>query len=224
MIFDLFGTLVHELASAEFWASVDAIADVVGAERASFRERWEATASARQTGGFATIEDNVAAVCAELGVPADARTVAQGLEPRAAMYARWFRPRAGAVETLAALRTRGYRLALVSMCAPDTPAMWRASALAGSTDVEVFSCEVGLRKPDPAIYRLATSRLDVAADGCVYVGDGAYGELTGAAAVGMVPYLLRDPQLDHAALLTPDRDAWDGPTIEHLREVLDLVP
>ncbi|MGZ8580700.1 MAG: hypothetical protein ACXWW9_05390 [Actinomycetota bacterium] len=37
VIFDLFGTLVHELPSDEFWASVDAIADAVGAERAAFR-------------------------------------------------------------------------------------------------------------------------------------------------------------------------------------------
>jgi putative hydrolase of the HAD superfamily len=224
VIFDLFGTLVHELPAAEFWGSVDAIADGVGADRAAFRARWGATAPARQTGGYASLEENVAAVCDDLGVPADVETVARSLAPRAAMYARWFRPRPGAVETLATLRARGYTLALVSMCAPDTPAMWRRSALAGSVDEEIFSCEVALRKPDPAIYELAASRLGVPARGCVYVGDGAYGELTGAAAVGMVPYLLRDPDLDHAAMLTPDRDAWDGATIQHLREVLDLVP
>ena len=84
---------------------------------------------------------------------------------------------------------------------------------------------MGIRKPDPAIYRLAATRLGVPSEGCVYIGDGAYGELTGAAAVGMVAYLLRDPQVDHEAkAATPERDAWTGATIADLREVLDLVP
>jgi putative hydrolase of the HAD superfamily len=224
VIFDLFGTLVHELPRDEFYATVDAIADAVGADRGSFRARWDATAPRRQTGGFADMASNVRAICHELGVTVSDDTMAAALAPRGRMYDRWFRPRDGALETLGTLRRRGYRLALVSMCAPDTPAMWRASSLAGSVDVEVFSSEVGLRKPDPAIYRLAASRLEVACEGCVYVGDGAYGELTGAAAVGMVPYLLLDPGVDRAAMLTPERDAWSGATIADLREVLGMVP
>jgi putative hydrolase of the HAD superfamily len=140
------------------------------------------------------------------------------------MYRRWFHPRAGAVEVLSALRTRGYPIALVSMCAPDTPALWHSTELAALVDAEVFSSETGLRKPEPAIYLEAASRLDVASDRCVYVGDGAYGELTGAAAVGMHPYLLVDPDLDHAAMLTPERDAWDGATIADLRDVLTFLP
>jgi len=224
VIFDLFGTLVHELPRADFYASVDAIADAVDADRVAFRARWDASARARQTGVFEDMAANVRAICDELGVPATEEAVAAGLKARWLMYERWYRPRDGTVETLAVLRRREYPLGLVSMCAPDTPALWRASPLGGSVDVEVFSSEVGLRKPDPAIYRLATARLGVSSEGCVYVGDGAYGELTGAAAVGMVPYLLRDPLVDHEAMLTPERDAWAGATIADLREVLELVP
>jgi putative hydrolase of the HAD superfamily len=224
VIFDLFGTLVHELPRADFYASVDAIADAVNADRVAFRARWDASARGRQTGLFEDMTANVRAICEELGVSATEETVAVGLEARSAMYERWFRPRDGAIETLATLRGRGYPLGLVSMCAPDTPALWRASPLSGSVDAEVFSSDVGLRKPDPAIYRLAAARLGVSSQGCVYVGDGAYGELTGAAAVGMVPYLLRDPLVDHEAMLTPERDAWAGATIADLREVLELVP
>ena len=58
MIFDLFGTLVHELPRQDFWASVDAIADAVGAERGAFRAGWEATTIERQTGVFADIQAN----------------------------------------------------------------------------------------------------------------------------------------------------------------------
>ncbi len=38
-------------------------------------------------------------------------------------------------------------------------------------DDVVISAEVGLRKPDPAIFRLAAERLAVPASGCVFVDD-----------------------------------------------------
>jgi putative hydrolase of the HAD superfamily len=224
VLFDLYGTLVPEYSKADFYASVAAMAEAVGADVEAFRTVWDATARARQTGGFATVEDNVRAVCDDLGLVPSDLAIARGLEPRAAMYRRWFHPRAGAVEVLSTLRTRGYPIALVSMCAPDTPALWHSTELAALVDAEVFSSETGLRKPEPAIYLEAASRLDVAPDRCVYIGDGAYGELTGAAAVGMHPYLLVDPDLDHAAMLTPERDAWDGATIADLRDVLTFLP
>jgi putative hydrolase of the HAD superfamily len=224
ILFDLYGTLVPEYSKADFYASVAAMADAVSADVDAFRTAWDATARARQTGGFATVEDNVRAVCADLGLAPSDLAIERGLEPRAAMYRRWFHPRAGAVEVVSTLRTRGYPIALVSMCAPDTPALWQTTELAALVDAEVFSSETGLRKPEPAIYLEAASRLDVAPDRCVYIGDGAYGELTGAAAVGMHPYLLVDPELDHAAMLTPERDAWDGATIADLRDVLRFLP
>jgi putative hydrolase of the HAD superfamily len=109
------------------------------------------------------------------------------------------------------------------MCAPDTPAMWRASPLGGLVDVEVFSCEVGLRKPDPGIYLAATGRLGVDPTGCLYVGDGAYRELTGAAAVGMRAVLIRDPADAEVEALRPEAEEWSGESVEHLREVIALL-
>jgi epoxide hydrolase-like predicted phosphatase len=52
-------------------------------------------------------------------------------------------------------------------------------------DALVISGEVGLRKPEPAIYRLAAERLGVQPDECVFVDDLA-ANVRGAAAVGMV--------------------------------------
>lgn len=59
-------------------------------------------------------------------------------------------------------------------------------------DVQVISGEVGLRKPDPAIFELTTDRLGVAAERCVFVDDHP-GHLTSAAEAGMTTVLHRDP-------------------------------
>lgn len=96
--------------------------------------------------------------------------------------------------------------------------------MAPLVDVEVFSSETGLRKPDPAIYLAAAERLGVAPERCLYCGDGAYGELSGAAAVGMTPYLIRDPDLDPDDALRPEPEVWDGPAVDDLRGLLPLLP
>ena len=226
VVFDLFGTLVFEFERDAFHGSIAAMAERLGADPAGFLEAWNATAFERQTGSFATVEDNVRAICRSLGARAPSDTaMAEGLEPRAAMYRRWFRPRSGSIETLRELRARGYPVAMISMCAPDAPAMWRASALAPLVDVAVFSCEVRLRKPDPAIYLAATEGLGVRPGRTLYCGDGAYGELSGATGVGMKAYLLRDPSVDADDQLVPDREqGWTGPVVADLRELLDLLP
>lgn len=59
-------------------------------------------------------------------------------------------------------------------------------------DVTVISGEVGLRKPDPAIFSLTTDRLGVAPAACVFVDDHP-GHLESAAAAGMTTVLHREP-------------------------------
>ena len=224
VVFDLFGTLVPEFARGAFFANVRERGDALGLDPAAFEAGWSATAMERQTGGFATVNENVRAICAALGIAVADEAVERALASRAAMYRDLFHPRAGAMETLAELKARGYPIALISMCAPDAPAMWRASPLARYVDVEVFSSEVGLRKPDEAIYRYATHALGVEPASCLYCGDGAYGELSGAEATGMTAYLIEDPSVDPTTSLTPEREDWGGARVADLRELLALLP
>jgi len=223
-IFDLFGTLVPEFSKTEFFEHVRAMGRELGVDEDAFQAAWEATALGRQTGTYPTIEANIRWFCAEQGWPVDGEAMARALAIRDELYGRRFHPRDGAIETLSSLRERGVPIALVSMCPPDTPAYWHATEMAPLVDVTVFSNEVGLRKPDPEIYRYASDRLGLDPTGCLYCGDGAYGELTGAEAIGMTAVLIREPGVDHAAQLTPERDGWDERVIDDLRELLELFP
>lgn len=218
IVLDLFGTLVPEFPLSVWAGMIEGMAAAVGADIAAFRRGWEDTVVERQTGGFPDVASNVREICRRLDLrPSNAR-VADALEVRAALYRTWFRPQPGAVDLLRWLHERGYRSALVSMCAPDAPALWAASPLGGLVDVLVFSCEVGLRKPDPAIYLAASDRLGVTPADCLYVGDGSYRELSGAAAVGMTPVRIVDPS-EEAEMLGFDRDDWLGREIRSLLEV-----
>jgi putative hydrolase of the HAD superfamily len=59
-------------------------------------------------------------------------------------------------------------------------------------DAVVVSGEVGMRKPDPAIFALITQRLGVDADRCVFVDDYP-GHLESAATAGMITVLHTSP-------------------------------
>ncbi len=165
VVFDLFGTLVYEFPRADWDGWLDTSAAILETDVDAFKAAWQATGIERQTGRLGDVEENLRTVAARAGAwPTDAQ-LTEILDARAEMYRKWFVPRPGAEEVLARLRAEGYRLGLISMCAPDAPAMWRASPLDNTVDVEVFSCDVGLRKPDPEIYLLATERLGVCAWG-----------------------------------------------------------
>ena len=99
------------------------------------------------------------------------------LELRGAVTRQGLVPVPGAAETIAELRERGLKTGLITVCSEDVPRLWAETAFHGLFDAEVFSSSVGLRKPDPRIYRLALEQLDVPAEEAMFVGDGANDEL-----------------------------------------------
>jgi putative hydrolase of the HAD superfamily len=72
--------------------------------------------------------------------------------------------------------------------------------LARRFDVVVVSDEVGLRKPDPAIYTLAAKKLDVPLSRCVFVDDTAH-NLPPAEQLGMTTLLFTEAEAGIAHLL-----------------------
>ena len=77
-----------------------------------------------------------------------------------------------------------------------------------SFDAVVISDQVGLRKPDPAIYRLAAGKIGAEPRSCVFVDDTA-ANLPPAADLGMAVVHFVDPGTGIAEierLLLPERD------------------
>ena len=213
VIFDLYHTLVHgadeerdrvvgEMALA---VGVDP-AGLVDAYHASWRDRlirWDVAETVRLLAGRLG------------GTPSD-EAVALAASHRRALARRVLASVSSAtLDTLDALRAAGHPLGLISNATAETAEAWPDTSLAPRFDVAVFSCEVGLAKPDPAIYHAAAERLGAAPAGCVFVGDGSDGELAGAAAVGMS--VIRTTEHN-------DTDpAWPGPTIATLAELPTLL-
>ena len=123
-------------------------------------------------------------------------------------------------ETLAELRRRGIRTAIISNCTEEVALVWEETPLAGLADAAIFSATAGCMKPEPRIYELACRELGVEPSDCLFVGDGANDELGGAERAGMTPVLIHPPGEQ------PPWDglaSWDGLRITSVRQVLDLV-
>lgn len=214
MIFDLWDTLVlwDVPASHVLYGQMAAHA---GVATDVMTRAWQDMHIERSTGPLA---ENMLAVLARTG--ADPAHVDALSELRRAHTREVLVAREGTIETLEELKHRGFKVGLISVCSGDVEDVWDDTALAPHFDDVVLSCTVGMRKPDPEIYRLACERLGVEADECLFVGDGANDELAGAERVGMKSVCILRPGADEA--LWPEARGWD-PTIRTLPEVLELA-
>jgi putative hydrolase of the HAD superfamily len=123
--------------------------------------------------------------------------------------------------SLAELRGKGFGLGLISNCGKDEIAHWPESPLAPLFTVAVFSCEVRLKKPDPAIYHLTAAKLGAAPEQCLFIGNGGSDELAGARRAGMTPVLLTR----HLEVVRPEHIIKVMPAARHyIRTVADLKP
>ncbi len=90
-----------------------------------------------------------------------------------------------ALPFLRELRSRGVRTVIVSNCSENTRALLQKRGVAGLADDLVLSCEVGVEKPAPEIYRLALDLAGVTAQQAVFVDDQP-AFCAGAAALGII--------------------------------------
>jgi putative hydrolase of the HAD superfamily len=88
-------------------------------------------------------------------------------------------------EVLARLRAGGARLAVVSNWDVSLHDVLERTGLRSLVDAVVISAELGVAKPDPAIFRAALERLGVNAGGAVHVGDSLEHDVAGARAAGL---------------------------------------
>lgn len=151
----------------------------LGGDDPAFTERWRA----------AVLGDHgyrpYAELLAELGVDDPDRFIDAEHDVWRPAYA----VLASAAALLDSLHDRGLKTGLVANSWPDPGRVLRrdleAFELAERLDVAVFSDDLGVRKPDPAIFLHACDALGVAPAAVLFVGDDLEKDVQGAAKVGM---------------------------------------
>jgi putative hydrolase of the HAD superfamily len=188
------------------------IARIAAVPPREWTQRWGSLAVERDTGAL-TVAGAFARALESFGRDPDPALVDEMLAADAATLTAELRVFDDTVPFLAAARAKGIALALVSNCADNTRPLLAAQGLFALADAAILSCEAGVAKPDPAIYRIALKELGVPAADAVMLDDQP-GYCAGAVAAGVRAIQVIRPGIGPAA----------DPRFEAVSSLLDVLP
>ena len=214
VLFDLYNTLVDGGDRQSDRLRAEMAADLqVDAEH--FSRLWFESWPARSTGALGDAEATVRAVARQAGGDPSEAAVRLASARRMALQRRILWPKPSTLAALDRIRAAGWHTAVVSNCTHETAALWKTTPLAPRFEAAAFSVELGIAKPDPAIFLAACTALRVPPVECVYIGDGADNELSAAAALGMSVVQTEE--------FKPATGGWPRQRVESLGEFAALL-
>jgi HAD superfamily hydrolase (TIGR01509 family) len=221
VVFDLGGTLVHwpdwdEAAPTKWSVAYEAFRSAANgrvlpdrdafvnamraAEKAHWervdREHWSGPPTGLVSDGFRRLELEV-----------DPALLVATMDGYAKAVAGWSTVFPDSRETLVLLRERGYRLGLLSntwWAAEWHNADIAAHGLGDLMDELVYTSDLPHSKPHASVFREIASRLGVAVEECVMIGDRQIDDVSGAKAVGMRGVWRRNDSGFPTSDVTPD--------------------
>ncbi len=195
VFFDLFDTLCT-VDESVYLEGKRRTAEALGVDFDAFLASWRSTSRDASTGLLKTPFDRAVKALRDLGVKdrgaamEAARLDVETIQRSVYLYV-------GAAECLETLRSRGFKLGLISNATATTAFIVGPLKLRERLDLLVFSYETRCVKPDPAIYRKALERAVTEARKGLFVGDGANRELDAAEELGMAVICMDHPVKAH---------------------------
>ena len=151
-----------------------------------------------------TNEEIYGAALRRVGIPADDEILKMIHDTFKKHYISTFYP--CSEETLKKLAEK-YKLALISNTMSDQPReMLEETGMDGLFELIICSRDLGIRKPNPAIFKHVMDKLGVLPGETVHVGDSVEADMEGASDSGIAPVWIR----------TPDQGSWSGHAISSI--------
>lgn len=184
ILFDLYDTLV--------WLDVDQsdagrqrMADRLGVPLERFLAAWRTSVNDRMLGRGNGLAGHLADTISTLDMEPNSELIADLVDVERRRLEESVHLYPSAVPVLRQLARAGYRLGLLSNVSDGAALPIVHLGLDRLFDEMILSHEVGLLKPDPAIFELACQRLDVTPLEAMFVADGGFGELDAAHRLGI---------------------------------------
>ncbi|OUU22785.1 MAG: hypothetical protein CBC13_07110 [Planctomycetia bacterium TMED53] len=220
VLFDLFGTLVPNLAPEVWSSSCEEISHILGIEPDDYARLWSARFEDRMTGRIQDGPAQFDEILQHLNREVSQEIRTQASDTHRELLRKALQPKPDAVSTLEAITDRNLRLALVTDCSSSAPEILDSTPLGRFFSCRASSAHLGTRKPDPRMYQFVLDQLDLEAADCLYVGDGNSHELPGAKEMGMVTVWVDNGDSQHwQERFEPSGDF----TVKNLQELIPLL-
>ena len=233
IFFDVGATLRYVVEDAEFSAAADReLMELVGATEShdvffeKLNKKWKAYRKMAKTVLLDVSEMELWLQYLLPDYPAEV------IAPNAARLTRLWRdhdgrrvPHDDVKPTLLELKRRGYKLGIIANTITETeiPDWMCHDQVADCFQTVILSSKVRLRKPDPAIYLLASRCIGTVPENCAYVGDNPVRDVEGAVDAGYGSMILYEDAgtADREGKLPTVKPDY---RIKAIRELLDLFP
>ena len=233
IFFDVGATLRYVVEDAEFSAAADReLMELVGATEShdvffeKLNKNWKAYRKMAKTVLLDVSEMELWLQYLLPDYPAEV------IAPNAARLTRLWRdhdgrrvPHDDVKPTLLELKRRGYKLGIIANTITETeiPDWMCHDQVADCFQTVILSSKVRLRKPDPAIYLLASRCIGTVPENCAYVGDNPVRDVEGAVDAGYGSMILYEDAgtADREGKLPTVKPDY---RIKAIRALLDLFP
>ena len=187
VIFDLYETLINEVRTDKDPPPSPALQLDIAED--VYLKEYRLRTDQRMTGAFQDYASVLRDICKALKKPVDESLLERIQADRIVGFRSLFaNAEDRIVQLLKKIKNNGMNIGLISNASHEEIIGFETCPLHSYLDCAVFSCKVGYAKPSPEIYAIACQRLNVSPEDCIYVGDGAMNELSGAAKAGMKPF------------------------------------
>ena len=182
VIFDMFETLITHYKSPLYFGAQ--MAEDAGITEQKFLEIWRPAEDDRTLGRI-TLEELLEQILWANDCYTPERLQELSNKRRAVKEECFRHLHPEIIPMLMELRKRGVLVGLISNCFSEEAEVIRESVLYPYFDAVCLSCDLGMKKPDEAIFRYCMEELGVNPGECLYVGDGGSQELETAEELGM---------------------------------------
>jgi putative hydrolase of the HAD superfamily len=188
VVFDLFHTLTSVESSSN--RTLPSTAELLGVDAAAWNDQMVKKSRERLLGLKTDSFEIIAEMARAIDPSVSDERIRHAVENRLARFrAAVLDIPEATVAVLQELKRRDKRLGLVSNADTGEIAAWGENRICHLFDSTIYSCAVGLAKPDPMIYHQSLKELEIEAGAAVFVGDGASDELQGAKSAGITSVL-----------------------------------
>lgn len=184
-LFDLYDTLA-EIRKSDYLNAKESIASRVGVKASDFIDSWKKFTKPSARGEVKSVSERVELTLSNLGIDINSTLADELAKIEIDLQEKHIHLLSGCATTLDKLKKMNMKIGLVTNTSSVSKNVLSLLGIKKYFDCEIYSYEIGVLKPDVAIYNLAASKLGLKNHEIIFVGDGNDQELDGAKEAGML--------------------------------------